>query len=151
MLLICISGILEMDICSFGVHFTDEESCPFISRNIGIRMGLFATAVGQQTIIGSKTNGATNDSPAGVGYPCAVAQSWKVPSCPLWPVTRPFFYCAQRKRDFPIRKIQRQLWLKHYEPVWAMIHKLMVKLKGSADISRQKFWVISSLRGPTIP
>jgi len=44
-----------------------------ISRNSGIRKGLSATAVGQQTIIGSKKNGATNVSPVRQDYPCAVA------------------------------------------------------------------------------
>jgi len=60
-----------------------RKAAAYISRNSGIRKGLSATAVGRQTIIGSKTNGVTNVSPVKQDYPCAVAPSWKIPSYPL--------------------------------------------------------------------
>jgi hypothetical protein len=40
-----------------------KKAAACISRNSGIRKGLSATVVGQQTIIGSKINGTTNVSP----------------------------------------------------------------------------------------
>jgi len=60
-----------------------KKAAACISRTSGIRKGLSAIVVGQQIIIGSKINGATNVSPVRQDYPCEVAPSWKVPSCPL--------------------------------------------------------------------
>lgn len=42
------------------------------------------------------------------------------------------FLLTATKKGFSLKEIQRQLGLKRYEPVWAMVHKLR-KAMGKRD------------------
>ncbi len=71
-----------MDIFSFGVHFTDEQSCRLHFKEQRDQQGVICHRC-QGTDHYWRTSGAINVSPARPGYPCAAVQLWRVPNCPL--------------------------------------------------------------------
>ncbi len=121
-----------MDIFSFGVHFTDEHSC---------RMH-FKEQRDQQGVVCHRCRGTNHHWLKNKwSYQCkscnarislrsgTIMESSKL-SFMVW--YRTIFLLGTTKKGFSSKEIQRQLGLKRYEPVWAMVHKLR-KAMGQRD------------------
>lgn len=121
-----------MDIFSFGVHFTDEKSCRLH----------FKEQRDQQGVVCHRCQGSDHYWLQNKwSYQCrscnsrislrsgTIMESSKL-SFMIWYKT--IFLLSTTKKGFSSKEIQRQLGLKRYEPVWAMVHKLC-KAMGQRD------------------
>ena len=113
-----------MDIFSFGVHFTDEASCREHFKAQRDEQGVVCMRCGgtdhywlrnkwsyQCKACSSRTSLRSG----------TIMESSKL-SFLTWYKT--IFLLSTTKKGFSSKEIQRQLGLKRYEPVWAMVHKL---------------------------
>ena len=113
-----------MNIFSFGVHFTDEKSC---------RMH-FKEQRDSQGVVCNRCQGTDHYWLQNKwSYECkscrsrqslrsgTIMESSKL-SFMIW--YKAIFLLSTTKKGFSSKEIQRQLRLKRYEPVWAMVHKL---------------------------
>src|SRR5680860_127055 len=123
---------LKMDIFSFGVHFTDEKSCRLHFKEQRDKEGVVCNRCGSTDHYWLKNKGS---------YQCksckarlslrsgTILESSKL-SFMTW--YKAIFLLIATKKGFSSKEIQRQLGLKRYEPVWAMVHKLR-KAMGQRD------------------
>jgi transposase-like protein len=121
-----------MDIFSFGVEFTDDESCKLH----------FKEQRDKQGVICNRCRGTAHYwLPSKWTYQCkscesrqtlrsgTIMESSKL-SFLVWYKT--FCLMSATKKGFSSKEIQRQLGLKRYEPVWAMVHKIRMAM-GQRD------------------
>ena len=121
-----------MNIFSFGIHFTDEKSCRLH----------FKTQRDKQGVTCHRCQGTDHYWLVNKwSYQCkscksrislrsgTIMQSSKL-SFMTWYKT--IFLLSTTKKGFSSKEIQRQLGLKRYEPVWAMVHKLRIAM-GQRD------------------
>ncbi len=118
------SNILNMNIFSFGVHFTDEVSCREHFKEQRDKQGVVCKNCQGTSHYWLKNKWS---------YQCksckfrtslrsgTIMESSKL-SFMTW--YRTIFLMSTTKKGFSSKEIQRQLGLKRYEPVWAMVHKL---------------------------
>lgn len=121
-----------MDIFSFGVHFTDEKSCRLHFKKQRDKEGVVCNRCGSTDHYWLKNKWS---------YQCksckarlslrsgTILESSKL-SFMSW--YKAIFLLSATKKGFSSKEIQRQLGLKRYEPVWAMVHKLR-KAMGQRD------------------
>lgn len=121
-----------MDIFSFAVHFTDEKSCRLHFKEQRDKEGVVC-----KRCQGTEHYWLQNKW----SYQCkscnsrtslrsgTIMESSKL-SFLIWYKT--IFLLSTTKKGFSSKEIQRQLGLKRYEPVWAMVHKLR-KAMGQRD------------------
>jgi len=121
-----------MNIFSFGVHFTDETSCRLHFKEQRDKQGVVC-----KRCQGTEHYWLINKW----SYQCkfcnsrtslrsgTIMESSKL-SFMIWYKT--IFLLSTTKKGFSSKEIQRQLGLKRYEPVWAMVHKLR-KAMGDRD------------------
>jgi hypothetical protein len=121
-----------MNIFSFGVHFTDEDSCRLHFKSERDKIGVICNRCGGLEHYWLKNKWS---------YECkscrsrqslrsgTIMESSKL-SFLIWYKT--IFLLSITKKGFSSKEIQRQLGLKRYEPVWAMVHKLR-KAMGERD------------------
>ena len=123
-----------MDIFSFAVEFTDEDSC---KRH-------FKEQRDKEGVTCKRCKGTSHYwLPSKWTYQCkscesrqslrsvTIMQSSKL-SFMIWYKT--FCLMSVTKKGFSAKEIQRQLGLKRYEPVWAMTHKIRAAM-GKRDDS----------------
>jgi len=121
-----------MNIFSFGVHFTDEKSCRLHFKEQRDKEGVVC-----KRCKGTEHYWLQNKW----SYQCkscnsrtslrsgTIMESSKL-SFMTWYKT--IFLLSTTKKGFSSKEIQRQLGVKRYEPVWAMVHKLR-KAMGQRD------------------
>jgi len=121
-----------VNIFSFGIHFTDEKSCRLHFKQERDKIGVVC-----KRCKGSEHYWLLNKW----SYQCkscnsrtslrsgTIMESSKL-SFMIWYKT--IFLLSTTKKGFSSKEIQRQLGLKRYEPVWAMVHKLR-KAMGNRD------------------
>lgn len=121
-----------MNIFSFGIHFTDENSCRLHFKEQRDKQGVTC-----HRCQGTDHYWLVNKW----SYQCkscksrislrsgTIMQSSKL-SFMTWYKT--IFLLSTTKKGFSSKEIQRQLGLKRYEPVWAMVHKLRIAM-GQRD------------------
>lgn len=121
-----------MNIFSFGVEFKDEESCRLHYKSIRDKIGVTCKKCRGKSHYWLKNKWS---------YQCkncktrqslrsgTIMESSKL-SFLIWYKT--MFLLTTTKKGFSSKEIQRQLGLKRYEPVWAMVHKLR-KAMGVRD------------------
>jgi len=113
-----------MNIFSFAVHFTDEESCRLHFKEQRDEQGVTCNRCGGQSHYWLKSKWA---------YQCKSCEARQTLrsgtimensnlSFLIWYKT--ICLMTATKKGFSSKEIQRQLGLKRYEPVWAMVHKL---------------------------
>lgn len=102
-----------------------------ISKKRGIRLVLVVSVV-IQNIFGSKVSGLMNVKNAGNEqlYESGTIMQNSNLSFLIW--YKAMFLMSTTKKGFSAKEIQKQLGLKRYEPVWAMVHKLR-KAMGNRD------------------
>lgn len=121
-----------MNIFSFGVHFTDEKSCRLHFKAQRDREGVICKrcqATEHYWLVNKwsyqcKACNSRTSLRSGT-----IMESSKL-SFMIWYKT--MFLMSTTKKGFSSKEIQRQLGLKRYEPVWAMVHKLR-KAMGQRD------------------
>ena len=121
-----------MNIFSFTANFTDEESCRLHYKEQRDKEGVVCKKCGSTSHYWLKNKWS---------YQCksctfrtslrsgTIMESSKLPFL-VWYKT--IFLLTTTKKGFSSKEIQRQLGLKRYEPVWAMVHKLR-KAMGDRD------------------
>lgn len=121
-----------MNIFSFTAHFTDEESCRLHFKELRDKEGVTCKKCGSKEHYWLKGKSM---------YQCkecefrtslrsgTIMENSKLPFL-IW--YRAMFLLTATKKGFSSKELQKQLGLKRYEPVWAMIHKLR-KAMGERD------------------
>jgi hypothetical protein len=121
-----------MNIFSFGVHFTDERSCRLHFKEELDKQGVICHRC-QGTVhywLEKKWSYQCKSCKSRISLRSGtIMQSSKL-SFMTWYKT--IFLLSTTKKGFSSKEIQRQLGLKRYEPVWAMVHKLR-KAMGQRD------------------
>jgi len=121
-----------MNIFSFTAHFDSEESCRNHFKSERDKLGVSCKKCGHTEHYWIKSQWS---------YECkkcrsrtslrsgTIMQSSNLPFL-VWYKT--MFLLSTTKKGFSSKEIQKQLGLKRYEPVWAMVHKLR-KAMGNRD------------------
>ncbi len=121
-----------MNIFSFGVQFTDEKSCRLHFKKQRDIQGVICKRcqgrdhywlINKWSYQCKSCNSRTSLRSG------TIMESSKL-SFMIWYKT--IFLLSTTKKGFSSKEIQRQLGLKRYEPVWAMVHKLR-KAMGQRD------------------
>lgn len=121
-----------MNIFTFGVHFTDEKSCRLHFKSQRDREGVVCNRcqgtehywlINKWSYQCKSCNSRTSLRSG------TIMESSKL-SFMTWYKT--ILLLSTTKKGFSSKEIQRQLGLKRYEPVWAMVHKLR-KAMGERD------------------
>lgn len=121
-----------MDIFSFTVHFTDEESCRLHYKEQCDKEGVTCNRCGGTSHYWLKNKWT---------YQCKSCEARKTLrsgtimehsnlSFLIWYKT--ICLISATKKGFSSKEIQRQLGLKRYEPVWSMVHKIRAAI-GQRD------------------
>lgn len=121
-----------MNIFSFTAHFDSEEACRNHFKEERDKIGIICEKCGHTEHFWIKSRWS---------YECkhcrhrtslrsgTIMQSSNLPFL-VWYKT--MFLMSTTKKGFSSKEIQKQLGLKRYEPVWAMVHKLR-KAMGNRD------------------
>jgi hypothetical protein len=121
-----------MNIFSFGARFTDEKSCKMHFKEQRDLEGVVCKRcqstnhywLQNKWSYQCKSCNSRTSLRSGT-----LMESSKLPFM-IWYKT--IFLLSATKKSFSSKEIQRQLGLKRYEPVWAMVHKLR-KAMGQRD------------------
>ncbi|MND92748.1 ISXO2-like transposase domain protein [compost metagenome] len=121
-----------MNIFSFTAHFGTEEDCRLHFKSLRDKEGVFCKGCQGQRhywLVGKwsyqcKGCGFRTSLRSGT-----IMESSKLPFL-VWYKTMFLMSCT--KKGFSTNELQKQLGLKRYEPVWAMVHKLR-KAMGNRD------------------
>ncbi len=121
-----------MDIFSFGVHFTDEECCRLHFKEQRDKEGVVCNRCGSidHYWLKNKWSYQCKLCKARISLRSGTIMESSKLSFMIWYKT--IFLMSTTKKGFSSKEIQRQLGLKRYEPVWAMVHKLR-KAMGQRD------------------
>ncbi|WP_026837256.1 IS1595 family transposase [Gillisia sp. JM1] len=121
-----------MDIFSFGVHFTDEECCRLHFKEQRDKEGVVCHSCGSidHYWLKNKWSYQCKSCKARMSLRSGTIMESSKLSFMSWYKT--IFLLSTTKKGFSSKEIQRQLGLKRYEPVWAMVHKLR-KAMGQRD------------------
>ena len=121
-----------MYIFSFGVHFTDKQSCRLHFKEQRDLRGVVChrCQVTDHYWLKNKCSYQCKGCNARISLRSGtIMESFKL-SFMIWYKT--IFLLSTTKKGFSSKEIQRQLGLKRYDPVWAMAHKLR-KAMGQGD------------------
>ncbi len=120
-----------MNLFNFTAHFGDEESCRLHFKEQRDKIGITCKCGHKEhywikSIWSYECKKCRSRTSLRSG---TIMQSSNLPFL-VWYKT--MFLLSATKKGFSSREIQRQLGLKRYEPVWAMVHKLR-KAMGKRD------------------
>jgi len=121
-----------MNIFSFGVHFTDEKSCRLHFKEQRDKEGdVCKRCKGTEHYwLQNKWSYQCKSCNSRTSLRSGTIMESSKLSFMTWYKT--IFLLSTTKKGFSSKEIQRQLGLKRYEPVWAMVHKLR-KAMGQRD------------------
>lgn len=121
-----------MNIFSFTAHFSSEEACRIHFKEERDKIGVNCHQCGHNQHFWIKSRWS---------YECKKCRSrtslrsgtiMQGSNLPFLVWYKTMFLMSTTKKGFSSKEIQRQLGLKRYEPVWAMVHKLR-KAMGNRD------------------
>ena len=123
-----------MDISSFGIHFTDEKSCRLHFKEQRDKQGVIfeRCLCSDHYWLINKWCYKCKSCNSRISLRIATIMESSKLSFMVWYKT--IFLLSTAKKGFSSKDIQRQLGLKRYRPVWAMVHKLR-KAMGERDHS----------------
>lgn len=121
-----------MNIFDFGVHFTDEKSCRTHFKEERDKIGVICNRCQgtQHYWLKNKWSYECKSCRSRQSLRSGTIMQGSKLSFLVWYKT--IFLLSTTKKGFSSKEIQRQLGLKRYEPVWAMVHKLR-KAMGQRD------------------
>lgn len=121
-----------MNLFSFTAHFGDEDACRLHFKEERDKVGVNCKGCGHDKHYWIKSRWS---------YECKLCRSrtslrsgtiMQSSNLTFLVWYRAMFLMSTTKKGFSTKEIQRQLGLKRYEPVWAMVHKLR-KAMGNRD------------------
>ena len=121
-----------MNIFSFGIEFTDEKSCRLHFKQQRDKQGVICKrcqGTDHYWLINKWSYQCKSCNSRTSLRSGTIMESSKL-SFMTW--YKAIFLLSTTKKGFSSKEIQRQLGLKRYEPVWAMVHKLR-KAMGQRD------------------
>ena len=140
--------MLYTNIFSFGVHFTDEKSCRLHFKKQRDQQGVICKRCGSTDhywLINKWSYQCKSCKSRTSLRSITIMESSKL-SFMIWYKT--IFLLSMTKKGFSSKEIQRQLGLKRYEPVWAMMHKLRkeigITLEGMLEMDEGYFTIQAS-------
>ena len=113
-----------MDIFSFSVHFTDEESCRLHSKQQRYKEGVVCNRCGGTSHYWLKNKWAYQCKSCEARQTLRSGTIMENSNLSFLTWYKTFCLMSATKKGFTSKEIQRQLGLKRYEPVWAMVHKI---------------------------
>jgi hypothetical protein len=121
-----------MNIFSFGVHFTEEKSCRLHFKEERDKIGVVCNRCKgiEHYWLQNKWSYECKSCRSRQSLRSGTIMESSKLSFMTWYKT--MFLMSATKKGFSSKEIQRQLGLKRYEPVWAMVHKLR-KAMGERD------------------
>jgi transposase-like protein len=113
-----------MNIFTFSAHFTDEGSCRLHFKSERDKIGVICKECGHQHHywIKSRWSYECKQCRHRTSLRSGTIMEHSNLSFLIWYKT--MFLLSTTKKGFSSKEIQKQLGLKRYEPVWAMVHKL---------------------------
>lgn len=113
-----------MDIFSFAVHFTDEQSCRLHFKEQRDIQGVVCHRCQgtEHYWLQNKWSYQCKSCKARISLRSGTIMESSKLSFMTWYKT--IFLLSTTKKGFSSKEIQRQLKAKRYEPIWAMVHKL---------------------------
>lgn len=121
-----------MNLFTFTAHFGDENACRLDFKAQRDKQGVVCKKCGCTHHYWKKDKWSYECKSCGFRTSLrsgTIMQSSKLPFL-VW--YRAMFLMSATKKGFSAKEMQRQLGLKRYEPVWAMVHKLR-KAMGNRD------------------
>lgn len=121
-----------MNLFTFTAHFGDENTCRLDFKAQRDKQGVVCKKCGCTHHYWKKDKWSYECKSCGFRTSLrsgTIMQSSKLPFL-VW--YRAMFLMSATKKGFSAKEMQRQLGLKRYEPVWAMVHKLR-KAMGNRD------------------
>ena len=114
----------KMNIFTFTTHFTNEESCRLHFKSERDKQGVKCKVCGhkQHYWIQSRWSYECKKCNHRTSLRSGTVMESSNLSFLIWYKT--MFLLSATKKGFSSKEIQKQLGLKRYEPVWAMVHKL---------------------------
>lgn len=121
-----------MNIFDFGVHFTNEKSCRTHFKEERDKIGVICNRCQgtEHYWLKNKWSYECKSCRSRQSLRSGTIMQGSKLSFLVWYKT--IFLLSTTKKGFSSKEIQRQLGLKRYEPVWAMVHKLR-KAMGQRD------------------
>jgi hypothetical protein len=121
-----------MNLFMFSAHFTDEKSCRLHFKSERDKIGVACKACGHEHHywIQSRWSYECKLCRHRTSLRSGTIMEHSNLSFLIWYKT--MFLLSATKKGFSSKEIQKQLGLKRYEPVWAMVHKLR-KAMGNRD------------------
>ena len=113
-----------MDIFSFSVHFTDEESCVLHYKGQRDKQGVICNKCGGNAHYWLKNKMAYQCKSCNARQTLRSGTIMKNSNLSFLTWYKTIFLMSTTKKGFSSKEIQKQLGLKRYEPVWAMVHKI---------------------------
>jgi len=121
-----------MNIFTFTAHFNSEESCRDHFKAERDKIGVVCTKCGHKEHywIKSRWSYECKECRHRISLRSGTIMQGSNLSFMIWYKT--MFLMTATKKGFSSKEIQKQLGMKRYEPVWAMVHKLR-KAMGNRD------------------
>jgi hypothetical protein len=113
-----------MDIFSFSLHFTDEESCILHYKGQRDKEGVICNKCGGNEHYWLKNKIAYQCKSCSARQTLRSGTIMKNSNLSFLTWYKTIFLMSTTKKGFSSKEIQKQLGLKRYEPVWAMVHKI---------------------------
>lgn len=123
--------MIDMDIFSFGVEFSNEEACMLHFKKERDKIGVLCKC-GKTDFywIKSRLSYECKTCKKRITLRSGTIMENSNLSFLVW--YKAIFLMSATKKGFSAKEMQKQLGLKRYEPVWAMMHKLR-KAMGKRD------------------
>jgi hypothetical protein len=142
-----------MDIFSFSGHFSSEESCRLHFREQRDKEGIVCNRCSSTEHYWLKNKWAYQCKKCEARQTLRSGTIMENSNLPFIVWYRTICLMSATKKGFSSKEIQRQLGLKRYEPVWAMVHKIrdamgqrddLYKLEGMIEADEGYFPVEAS-------
>jgi hypothetical protein len=121
-----------MTLFTFTAHFSDEQSCRYHFKEQRDNQGVVCKKCGNTSHYWKKDKECYECKSCRFRTSLRSGTIMQNSNLPFLVWYRAMFLMSTTKKGFSAKEIQRQLGLKRYEPVWAMVHKLR-KAMGTRD------------------
>jgi len=121
-----------MNIFTFTAHFSSEKSCRNHFKEERDKQGVICKKCSHTNHYWKKDKECYECKSCGFRTTLRSGTIMENSNLPFLIWYRAMFLLSATKKGFSAKEIQRQLGLKRYEPVWAMVHKLR-KAMGNRD------------------
>lgn len=121
-----------MNLFTFTAHFGDEKACRSHFKSERDKLGVVCKKCSNKAHYWKKDKECYECKSCGFRTSLKSGTIMENSNLPFLVWYRAMFLMSTTKKGFSAKEMQRQLGLKRYEPVWAMVHKLR-KAMGNRD------------------